>query len=125
MKCDHPAIVKCPEIKQRYKGNKTVHTYPFQILWFCGRAQQFTWLMLQSSSQAPVALPPFCPPNHLMHSLPTATGSHAVSHILLLLHKHSFITFHLTYSNIIHRKRMFSNNNMSVSIFLSFGTSRK
>jgi hypothetical protein len=67
-----------------------------------------------------------CPPNNLMHSLPTAIGSHAVSHKLFSYgKKNSFTTFHLTLSNIIRCKRMFLNNDTSMNIALSFSVTRK
>ena len=107
--------------------NQIEHTYPLQILWFCGWAQQLTWLTLQSSREAALALalPSFCPPNNYMQSSKSYRFTCCFTHTVQLLHKHSFITFHLTHSNIICRKRMFSKNNMSASSFFSFGISRK
>jgi len=99
--------------KKRYQGNKTVHTYPLPVLWFCGLAQLVTRVVLRSSPQAALALPNFCPPNNLMQSCNGYSFVCCFTCTVQLLHKHSFITFHLTNSNIIHRKRMFSNN-MSV-----------
>jgi hypothetical protein len=41
-----------------------------------------TWLMLQSSQHAPLAITPFWPPNNFTHTLPAATCSYPVSHKL-------------------------------------------
>lgn len=88
MKCDHPAIGKCPEIKLNKDMKETkqyTHTHSQFSAFVDGNnclTSAITWLVLQSSQQIALALPPFCPPNNLMHSLPTATGSHSASYIL-------------------------------------------
>ena len=131
MKCDHPATGKCPEIKTN-KDMKEIkqHTYPLQIPCFCGWAQQFNFIhdlghasVFTTDSTGTTTLLPAKQRNA------QSSNSHRFTfcfiHTVQLLQKYSFITLHLMHSDIICCKRMFSNNNTSMTTALSLGVTRK
>ena len=104
--------------------NKNTYIPPTNslLLWMWTGLQLHLWLMLQPSQHA--ALPPFCSPNNLMHSLLTTTSSHDVSH-KLLSHCTNTVSLFTTQFNIIHCERTFSNNVIFVFVTFSCGIMNK
>ena len=104
------------QVSQKIKKPRKwkIHTYHLPILYFCGWAQLFHFI--RDLAHASV----FTASTTGTTSLLATKQLHAQSsdghmftccftQTVQLLHKHSFITFHLTYFNIIYCKRMFSN----------------
>jgi hypothetical protein len=132
MKYDHHAHEKCPQIsinKAIREIKKYTHTTS-QLSAICEWAQLFNFI--DDMVDASVFTADSTGTATLL-STKKLNAQSSNSHMLTccftytvqLLYKHSFITFQVTHSNTIHCKKMFSNNNTSVTTALPFGITRK